>query len=198
MIILAIGDWRKLAVRGVAATLFGLLTLIWPGLTLTVLILLFGAYVLVEGLFTIAAALGDGPEARSDRGWLLLEGVVSVVSGVVTFAWPDITALALLYLIAFWAAVTGGLEIATAVRLGRQIRNEWILAAVGVLSITFAAVLVTNPAGGAIAVTWLIAWYALVSGALVLGLAREIRKLEATSGRPSRAGSTGKVPAVGP
>jgi len=195
MIILVIGDWRKLAVRGVAAVLFGLLTLIWPRLTLTALVLLFGAYVLVEGLLTIAAVLGDGPGTRSDRGWLLLEGIVSVLIGVVTFAWPDITAVALLYLIAFWAAVTGGLEIATAVRLRRQVRNEWILAATGVLSIVLAALLVISPGSGALAITWLIGTYALISGALTLGLANELRMLESDVGRRERARSVRKAPA---
>jgi uncharacterized membrane protein HdeD (DUF308 family) len=194
MVILVIGDWRKLALRGVAAVLFGLLTLIWPRLTLTALVLLFGAYVLVEGLFTIAAVLGDGRETRSDRGWLLLEGIVSVLIGVVTFAWPDITARVLLYLIAFWAAVTGGLEIGTAVRLRRQIRDEWILAATGVLSIVFAALLVISPGSGALAITWLIGAYALISGALILGLANELRMLESNFGR-KRARSVRKAPA---
>jgi uncharacterized membrane protein HdeD (DUF308 family) len=195
MIILVIGDWRKLAVRGVAAVLFGLLTLIWPRLTLTALVLLFGAYVLVDGLFIIAAVLGDAAETRADRGWLLFEGIVSVLIGVVTFAWPHITALALLYLIALWAAATGGLEIATAVLLRRQIRNDWILAAIGVLSIAFALVLVISPGSGALAITWVIGAYALISGALILGLANEVRMVESASGHRGRARSVRKAPA---
>ena len=195
MIILVIGDWRKLAVRGVAAVLFGLLTLIWPRLTLTALVLLFGVYVLVDGLFIIAAVLSDAAETRPDRGWLLLEGIVSVLIGAVTFAWPHITALALLYLIALWAAATGGLEIATAVLLRRQIRNEWILAAIGVLSIAFALVLVISPGSGALAITWVIGAYALISGALILGLANELRMVESASGHRGRAQSVRKAPA---
>ena len=195
MVILVIGDWRKLAVRGVAALLFGLLTLAWPRLSLTALVLLFGAYVLVDGLFTVAAVLADAPETRRERVWLLLEGIASIAFGVVTLIWPDITALALLYLIAFWALVTGGLEIASAIRLRRQIRNEWLLAALGALSVVFAALLLIDPGAGAIAVTWIIGWYAVISGALVLALALELRRLEAASGRPGRARSTQEVPA---
>jgi uncharacterized membrane protein HdeD (DUF308 family) len=189
MVILVFGDWRKVALRGVAAVLFGAATLIWPRLTLTALVLLFGAYVLVDGVFTLAAILTDGPETRAERGWLALEGIVSVLIGMITLIWPDITALALLYLIAFWAAATGVLEIATAVRLRRQIRNEWLLSALGLLSIVFAAVLLISPASGALAITWLIGWYALFSGALVLGLAYELRKIQSASGRAGRARS---------
>ena len=189
MVILVIGDWRKLAVRGVAAVLFGVATLVWPRLSLTALVLLFGAYVLVDGAFTLAAVLTGAPETRAERGWLAIEGIVSVLIGMITLIWPDITALALLYLIAFWAAVTGVLEIATAVRLRRQIRNEWLLSALGVLSIVFAAVLLISPVSGALAITWLIGWYALFSGALVLRLAYELRKIESAPGRAGPARS---------
>ena len=184
--VLVIGDWRKLAVRGAAAVLFGILTLAWPELSLTALVLLFGAYVLVDGAFTLAAVLTGAPETRAERGSLAIEGVVSVLIGVTTFVWPGITALALLYLIAFWAAVTGGLEIATAVRLRRHIRNEWLLGAAGLLSIVFAAALLISPGAGALAITWLIGWYALVSGALVLGLAYQLRKIQASPGLAAR------------
>ncbi|HEY4408330.1 MAG TPA: HdeD family acid-resistance protein [Acidimicrobiia bacterium] len=187
MVILVIGDWRKLAVRGAAAVLFGLLTLIWPRLTLTALVLLFGAYVLVDGLFIVAAVIADTPDTRRERPWLLLEGLASIVIGVVTFIWPHITALALLYLIAFWAAVTGWLELATAARLRHQVRNGWLLAVVGLLSLAFAVVLIVNPGAGALATTWLVGWYALISGALLLGLANELRMVESATGRRGRA-----------
>lgn len=190
MIVLVLGDWRKVAVRGAAAVIFGLLTLLWPRLTLTALVLLFGAYALVDGLFTVAAVLADEPETRGERGWLMFEGLASVAIGVVTFLWPHITALALLYLIAFWAFVTGWLELATAARLRRQVRSGWLLIAVGVLSIAFAVVLVVNPGAGALATTWLIGWYALFTGALLLGLANELRMVESASGRRGRVRST--------
>jgi uncharacterized membrane protein HdeD (DUF308 family) len=184
--VLFIGGWRDLAVRGVAAVAFGLLTLLWPSLTLTALVLLFGAYVLVSGAIILYAALRGDPVARSDRGWLILEGVVSIIAGVVTFAWPGITALALLYLIAIWAAVTGVLELAIAIRLRRTLPNEWLLVAAGVLSLLFAALLVISPGAGALAITWLIGWYALVVGALLLSLAYRLHKLETLPRRHAR------------
>ena len=186
MIVLLIGDWRDLAVRGLAAVAFGLLTLLWPSLTLTALVLLFGAYVLVSGAIILYAALRGDPVARSDRGWLILEGVVSIIAGVVTFAWPGITALALLYLIALWAAATGFFELAIAIRLRRTLPNEWLLVAAGVLSLLFAALLVISPGAGALAITWLIGWYALVVGALLLSLAYRLHKLETLPRRHAR------------
>jgi uncharacterized membrane protein HdeD (DUF308 family) len=186
VIVLFIGGWRDLAVRGVAAVAFALLTLLWPSLTLTALVLLFGAYVLVTGAVILYAALRGDPATRSDRGWLILEGVVSIIAGVVTFAWPGITTLALLYLIALWAAVTGVLELAIAIRLRRTLPNEWLLAAAGVLSLLFAALLFIWPGAGALAITWLIGWYALVIGVLLLTLAYRLHKLETLPERHGR------------
>jgi len=192
VIVLLIGDWRKLAVRGAAAVLFGLLTLVWPRITLTALVLLFGAYVLVDGAMILAATLRREPGTRGDRGWLILEGMVSIAIGLVTFVWPDITTLALLYLIAAWAALTGALEIATAVRLRRALLHEWLLSVTGVLSLVFAALLVISPRAGALAITWLIGWYAVISGGLVLALAYQLRVLQSSlerrgSNRPREA-----------
>jgi uncharacterized membrane protein HdeD (DUF308 family) len=186
VIVLFIGGWRDLAVRGVAAVAFALLTLLWPSLTLTALVLLFGAYVLVTGAIILYAALRGDPATRSDRGWLILEGVVSIIVGVVTFAWPGITALVLLYLIALWAAVTGILELAIAIGLRRTLPNEWLLAAAGVLSLLFATLLVIWPGAGALAITWLIGWYALVIGVLLLTLAYRLHKLETLPERHGR------------
>jgi uncharacterized membrane protein HdeD (DUF308 family) len=112
--------------------------------------------------------------------------VVSIIAGVVTFAWPGLTALALLYLIALWAAATGVLELAIAIRLRRTLPNEWLLVAAGVLSLLFAALLVISPGAGALAITWLIGWYALVVGALLLSLAYRLHKLETLPRRHAR------------
>jgi uncharacterized membrane protein HdeD (DUF308 family) len=180
VIVLLIGDWRKLAVRGLAAMMFGLLTLLWPSITLTALVLLFGAFVLLNGAAILAVALRGEPEIRGDRGWLIFEGVVSVGAGLLTFAWPHITALVLLYLIAFWAAVTGALELAIGVRLRRALRHEWLFYLAGVVSLLFAAWLIISPGAGALAITWLIGSYAVVSGAIVLALANKLRKLESS------------------
>ena len=186
MIVLLIGDWRKLAVRGVAAMLFGLLTLVWPSITLTALVLLFGAYALVDGAMILAATLRGEPETRGERGWSIVQGVTGIAAGIVTFAWPGITALVLLYLIAAWAVVTGVLELATAVRLRRTLRQEWLLVLAGVTSVLFGTLLVIFPGSGALAITWLIGWYALVTGSLELALAYRLHKLESSLERPAR------------
>jgi uncharacterized membrane protein HdeD (DUF308 family) len=180
VIVLFIGDWRKLAGRGVAAVLFGLLTLVWPSITLTALVLLFGAYALIDGAMILAATLRGEPEARGERGWLIVEGVSGIAAGLATFVWPHITALVLLYLIAAWAVVTGVLELATAVRLRRTLRQEWLLVLAGVTSVLFGTLLVIFPGSGALAITWLIGWYALVTGSLELALAYRLHKLESS------------------
>ena len=117
--ILVLGSWQSLAVRGCAAILFGIAALIWPDLTLWALVVLFGAWMLVDGVFALWAAI-TGQER--ERRWLLLvEGIAGITAGIITFVWPDITALALLYLIAAWALVTGVLKLVAAVQ--RQIKS---------------------------------------------------------------------------
>ena len=163
-------NWWALVIRGIVAILFGLLALVLPGLSLTALILLFGAYAIVDGIFAlVAAVMGGGMRSR----WgLLLEGIIDLAAGVVAFVWPGLTALALLYLISFWAIVTGVLEIGAAVRLRREIANEWALGIAGVLSILFGLIAIVFPGAGALSVIWLIGVYAIIFGIafIVLGL----------------------------
>lgn len=194
MIIIA-SDWRSLAIRGAAAVLFGLVALVWPDITLLALVLLWGAYALVDGLATLWAVARGGPEVRGQRGLLALSGIASVAAGVLTFVWPGITALVLLFIIAAWALVTGVLEIVAGIRLRREINDEWRWILSGALSILFAAVLVITPGAGALAITWLIAWFAVFYGALLIKLAWDARKLETgsadtTARRPLRTQST--------
>ena len=117
--------WWAVALRGVAAVAFGILAIIWPDVTLGVLVLLFGAYALADGVITLTTALFGGSLGGRRRGWLVLEGVLGIVVGLSTFAWPDITTVALLWLIAAWAIGTGVLELGTAVALRRELTNEW-------------------------------------------------------------------------
>jgi uncharacterized membrane protein HdeD (DUF308 family) len=167
-------NWWALALRGLFALLFGLLAFALPGITLAALVILFGAYSLVDGIFALVTAV-RAAEAH-ERWWLfVLEGLAGVAAGVITFMWPGITALVLLFLIAWWAIVTGIFEIAAAVRLRKEIRGEWALVLGGVASVFFGLVLLFRPGVGALAVIWLIGTYAVVFGLLLLMLAFRLR-----------------------
>jgi uncharacterized membrane protein HdeD (DUF308 family) len=167
-------NWWLIALRGAAAIVFGLLTFITPGITLALLVTFFGAYALVDGVFTLLSIFRR--RAAETPWWtLLLQGLVSIAAGLVTFVWPVMTALVLIYLIGAWAVVTGVLEIAAAIRLRKEIEGEVWLALSGVLSIAFGIFAILAPAVGAIAVVFWIGAYALVFGALLLALAFRLR-----------------------
>lgn len=166
-------NWWTLVIRGLVAVLFGLFAIFVPDITLTVLVLLFGAYALVDGGINIYAALTGGGE---QRWWVgLLEGLVGVAVGILTFIWPEITALVLLYLIAVWAIFTGILEIWGAIQLRREINNEVLLGISGLLSIIFGVLLILAPGSGALAVTWLIGFYAILFGIMMIALGFRVR-----------------------
>jgi uncharacterized membrane protein HdeD (DUF308 family) len=167
-------NWWALALRGVLAILFGIVAFIWPGLTLISLVLLFGAYAFVDGIFSIIAAW-RGRETN-ERWWvLLLEGVLGIAAGVIAFVWPDAAAVGLLYVIAAWAILTGILEIVAAIRLRQEIDNEWLLGLTGVASIIFGLLLAIWPGVGLLTLTWIIGGYAIAFGVLMLLLAFRLR-----------------------
>jgi uncharacterized membrane protein HdeD (DUF308 family) len=158
-------NWGWMVVRGIAAVCFGVLALLVPGVTLAVLVLMWGAYALVDGIFSLLAAI-----RIRDRGrpfWALLAvGVLGIFAGIATFAWPGITAIVLLTFIAVWALVTGILEIVAAIRLRKSIENEWLLGFSGVVSVLFGLLLIAHPGAGALGVLWIIGAYAIVFGVL--------------------------------
>ena len=163
------------------------MALIWPGVTLFVLIALFGAYALVDGVFALGSAAFGDRATMGRRGWLIFEGIAGVLAGIITFAWPGVTTLVLLWLIAGWALATGVLEIVAAVRLRREIQGEWLLALSGALSIVFAILLAVWPAAGALTLVFLIGCYAILFGVVFLGLGLRLRSLNrgrAASQRP--------------
>lgn len=168
--------WWSLLIRGIAAIIFGILALVWPGLTLYVLVTLFGAYALIDGIVAIYVAL---QERSSAANWwvLLIEGIAGVLFGIATFFWPAITALALLYLVAFWAIVTGVMEVWAAFALRRTLTHEWTLAVAGILSLLFGIVLLVAPGRGLLALLWLVGIYAIVFGVLFLVRAFQFRAL---------------------
>lgn len=169
-------NWWAIALRGVVAIIFGIVAIVWPDLTLGALIILFGAFALADGIFSIVS--GISMIGEYSRWWMiLLEGIVSIGAGIIAIVWPDLTALALLYIIAVWAIFTGTFEIVAAIRLRDEIPNEWFLALGGVLSILFGAVLILFPGSGALAILWLIGSYSIAFGIVLLVLAFRLRSL---------------------
>jgi uncharacterized membrane protein HdeD (DUF308 family) len=166
-------NWWAVALRGVCGILFGTLTFLAPGISLAALVLFYGAWALADGVLAIASAVRRRTE---ERWWVLvLKGSLGITAGVVTLFWPGITAMALLYVIAAWALVTGVLEVAAAIRLRKVITGEWLLVLSGVLSTVLGVLLMLFPGTGALAVVLWIGAYALVSGALLVALALRLR-----------------------
>src|SRR4051812_48123172 len=157
-----VDDWRLIALRGLAALVFGVLTLIWPGITLWTLVVLFGAYVLVDGVFELVDVARGAPATRSHRAWHIFDGLLGIAAGIVTFVWPGITALALLFLIGVWAVVSGAVRLWMSIEGRGVLPYPWLLGLSGVLSIVFGIALMITPGTGALVITWLIGWYAVV------------------------------------
>ncbi len=168
-------NWRLVALRGVFALVFGLLTLFQPDVSLVALLLLFGAYAVVDGVTSMATALAH---RRDEPLWgpLLFGGVAGIVIGGITLFMPGNTALVLLYFIAAWALLIGVAEVVAAVRLRKEIEREWLLGLAGVLAILFAAVLFLYPGAGALAMLLYIGAYAAVAGVLLIALGLELRR----------------------
>ncbi len=181
-------NWWAIALRGLVAVLFGIATFMWPGITLWVLVALFGAYALFNGIFTAIEAFSRDVN-RERSGALLFEGIVGSAIGVVTLIiGPWLTALGLLFLIAFWAIVTGVFEIITAIRLRHEIRGEWLVALIAILSMALGFLLVAFPMTGALSVIFIIGAFAFATGSLMIALAFKLRLLR----RPG-----GEIPHVG-
>ncbi len=167
-------DWWVFLIRGIAAVIFGIAAFIWPGLTLAVLIMLFAVYVLVDGIFGLVYAIRN--RARLNHLWVwVVEAILGIAVGLLTFFMPGVTALVLLMFIAAWAIVGGILRIAAAVELRKQITGEWLLIAGGALSVLFGILLIVMPGAGIISVVWLIGLYSVLFGVLLVGLAMRLK-----------------------
>jgi len=165
------GGWSSLALRGACALVFGVVSFIWPGLSLTTLVLIWGAYALIDGGVAVLAGF------KSKIWSLVFIGVIGVLAGIGTFMYPGMTALVLLYFIAAWAVITGILALYIAIHLRKELSGEWVLALAGVLSVLFGVMLIANPGAGALSVIWLIAAYAVAFGILLLTLAFKLKGL---------------------
>jgi uncharacterized membrane protein HdeD (DUF308 family) len=180
------GHWWALAIRGVIAILFGLAALLRPDIALAALILLFGAYALVDGVFAIVGVF-RGTRSGTPRWLLLVEGVAGILAGIIAFVNPGLTAIALLYLVAAWAIITGLAEIASAIRLRHEMTGEWALILAGILSVIFGLLLAILPGVGILSLIWLIGIYAVVFGVLMLIAAFRVRGQDNQGGeRPRR------------
>jgi uncharacterized membrane protein HdeD (DUF308 family) len=172
-----------LVLRGVVALLFGVLAMAWPGLTLLWLVVIFSVYALFAGVSAVIAAWRQ--RQTEARWWLvLILGLCSIGAGLLAMFMPGVTALFLILLMGVNAIVTGAFDIAVALRLRKQIRGEWLLVLVGLISIAFGLLVVVHPAAGALALVWLISLYAVVTGAMLLMLGLKARRWarRATSG----------------
>jgi uncharacterized membrane protein HdeD (DUF308 family) len=151
-----------------------LLTIIWPGLSLFTLVILYGVFALFDGGLAIGAAvMGDTP---TPRWWLALVGVLGILAGAVTLAWPGITGLVLLFFIAGWAIAAGVFEIVGAIRLRKELDDEWLLIASGVVSVLFGILILMFPDAGALGLAFAIGIFALIYGALLVGFGLRLRK----------------------
>ena len=167
-------NWWLFLFRGIAALVFGALSLIWPESSILALTLMFGAYALVDGAFALAAAFagtGDG----GTRWWLALVGLMGIGAGIATMAWPGLTALTLLYFIAGWFVATGVLQIVGAIELRKAIKDEWWPMLNGALGVLFGLFVIAMPGSGALAVVWMIACVAIAYGLLMIGFALKLR-----------------------
>jgi uncharacterized membrane protein HdeD (DUF308 family) len=168
-------NWWALLIRGIAAVIFGIIAFVWPGATGFALVILFGAYAFVDGVFAIIAAIRAG---ESHQRWIAfaIEGIIGLVIAAIVFIHPVIAAIALYITIAIWAVLTGIFEIVEAVQLRKLIPNEWLLILGGICSIVFGILLVAFPLAGVLTVIFLIGAYAVIFGILMIAFSLRLRK----------------------
>lgn len=170
-------NWWAVLLRGVAYILFGIAAFFAPGVTLYAGILAFGVFALVSGAFILIAGIRTRQETK--RWWLVIvQGLMGIAVGVTAFTFPSATALALLYIVAFWALLTGGMEIAAAIRLREEIRGEWLLALSGAASVLIGLAMLFAPGAGLLAWMWVLGLYAVVTGGVLVALAFRLRRLD--------------------
>jgi uncharacterized membrane protein HdeD (DUF308 family) len=186
MVQMMIRTWWAYAIQGLAAVIFGILTLVWPGISLHVMIVLFGAFAVVTGVMLLAASF-DATQRRIQWGSLVALGILDVIGGVVTWFWPGMTALTLLYQVVGWAAVTGVVYVAASVQLRVALLHSRLLALAGLLSLALAGLLAVDPRSGLLSLIWLVDLYAIIGGVIELVFAFQVRRLQRTIGHlPSR------------
>lgn len=169
-------NWWVFILRGILAIMFGLLTIIWPELSLIGLVWAFAAFVFLDGLFQVFSVITR--QEDFERWWLILaEGLLGIGFGVLAFFWPEITILALLAMVVAWALLSGVIEIAAAIQLRKTIANEWLLGLTGVLSILAGILMILWPAASAVALAFIIGVYAILFGITMIVLGTRLNRL---------------------
>ncbi|MBV8300046.1 MAG: HdeD family acid-resistance protein [Candidatus Eremiobacteraeota bacterium] len=168
--------WWLFLIRGILALALGIAFPFFPGAAIFTLAILFGAYAFVDGIVAIAAALRMN-HAEANWWWLLLEGVLGILVGVLTFFYPGITALWLVYLFGAWAVITGILAIVTAFRIRAAVGNEILMILFGAISVIAGVVIFLYPLYGVLALVWTVSIYAILAGIFLIGLALRLRGL---------------------
>jgi uncharacterized membrane protein HdeD (DUF308 family) len=170
-------NWWLIAIRGIAAIAFGIVAFVWPGVTVVVLIALFGAYALIDGVSLLASLVRGDRDARRHAWAVGAMGVLGVLAAVVTFLVPGLTALSLVYVVGFWSIAVGVFQLAAAIRLRQEIEGELWLALGGILAILFGLYIVVFPGAGLLSLIWLVGAWAVVFGVAHLVLAWRLREL---------------------
>ncbi len=197
MVIVLSQNWWALALRGLFAMLFGIASFAWPGITWGALVLLYGVYAAVDGSFAIAAAVA-GRTGGMPWWAMLVQGLVGVAMGIITFLWLPVAELALLYVVAAWAIMTGLFQVIAAIRLRREIEGEWLLALGGIASILFGLLAAMRPVAGVVAISWMIGAYAIVFGTLMIALGFRMRDWARRLSRITVGSSIGPAASVAP
>jgi uncharacterized membrane protein HdeD (DUF308 family) len=165
-----------LLVRGIVGVIIGIVAFTLPGVTIAALVVIFGAYALVDGVTNLL--LGVTRRTRHGRAWVhALQGIVGIGAGVLTFIWPGVTALVLVLFIGSWAIVTGAIELAAAIKLRKEISGEWMLALSGILSMAFGILVLVFPFAGAVGISWVLGSYAMIGGIVLIGLGVRLRSM---------------------
>jgi uncharacterized membrane protein HdeD (DUF308 family) len=167
--------WWSFLIRGLLAVLFGLAAIFLPAITLEILAILLGFFLVTDGLISFIISIKGRGRGLNSR-ILLIEGLVGIAVGIFTFIWPELTVLAVVLIVGFWAMVTGVLEIIAAVILRDEIQGEWLLALSGVISILFSVILFVNPGISAVAIILMIGIYAVLFGMAMIFLGLRLRK----------------------
>lgn len=163
--------------RGIIALAFGLVAIIWPGITLNMLVILFAIFAIIDGASSVITAIVTG--RKSDRWWsLVLEGIVGLVVGAIMLVWPDITLLVFIYLIAIWAIVTGLFEFAISFSLKEVKSARWFMLVAGIVSLILGILIFFYPKASLVVIAWLIGIYAIVFGIILLAVGIQLSRMK--------------------